>query len=101
MIRAPPRREGASEGRDVTASDLVPMLRAPDADRVPSRRRGLWVSFLSAYGLEAVLGTRRSAPGTSDAVTAATGADAIDWMGLDLEHGDLDLGDVITADARR
>jgi 2-keto-3-deoxy-L-rhamnonate aldolase RhmA len=28
-------------------------------------------------------------------VTAATGADAIDWIGLDLEHGDLDLGDVI------
>ena len=43
----------------------------------------------SAYALEAVLGARRSAPdGASD-------ADGIDWIGLDLQHGDLDLGDVL------
>jgi 4-hydroxy-2-oxoheptanedioate aldolase len=73
----------------VTASDLVPTLRASAAERVPSGRRGLWVSFLSAYALEAVLGARRSAPdGASD-------ADGIDWIGLDLQHGDLDLSDVV------
>jgi 4-hydroxy-2-oxoheptanedioate aldolase len=65
----------------VTASDFVPMLHASAAERVPSGRRGLWVSFLSAYGLEVVLGARR--------------ADGIDWIGLDLQHGDLGLGDVI------
>jgi len=79
----------------VYASDLVAMLRAAAADRMPSGRRGLWVTLLSAYGLEAVLGARRAAPDTSGAATTATGADAIDWIGLDLQHGELDLGDVV------
>jgi len=65
----------------VSASDLVAMLRAAAADRMPSGRRGLWVTLLSAYGLEAVLGARRAAPDTSGAATTATGADAIDWIG--------------------
>jgi 4-hydroxy-2-oxoheptanedioate aldolase len=79
----------------VTASDLVSMLRASAADRAPSGWRGLWVSFLCAYGLEAVLGARRSARETSGAATPTSDADAIDWIGLDLQHGDLDLGDVV------
>jgi 2-keto-3-deoxy-L-rhamnonate aldolase RhmA len=62
----------------------------------------LWVSFLSAYGLEAVLGGRAAEVSPSatsatsaTAVTGATGAAAVDWVGLDLQHGDLDLDDVI------
>ncbi|MGL5818765.1 MAG: HpcH/HpaI aldolase family protein [Phycicoccus sp.] len=39
--------------------------------------RGLWLTFLSAYGLEAV-----GAP------------DGLDWVGVDLQHGDLDTGDL-------
>lgn len=39
-------------------------------------RRGLWLSFLSPFGLE-----------------AATGA-GVDWIGVDLQHGDLELRDV-------
>lgn len=42
----------------------------------PALRRGLWLSFLSAYGLEAALGH------------------GADWVGVDLQHGDLDLSDV-------
>lgn len=80
----------------MTAADLVPMLRASAGDRMPSGRRGLWVSFLSAYGLEVVLGARRSAPGTSEAATTAAEGHDIDWIGLDLQHGDLDLRDVIS-----
>ncbi|MGL5861276.1 MAG: aldolase/citrate lyase family protein, partial [Phycicoccus sp.] len=39
--------------------------------------RGLWLTFLSAYGLEAV------------------GAPAgLGWIGVDLQHGDLDVGDL-------
>lgn len=86
----------------MTASDLVSTLRASAADRVPSNRRGLWVTFLSAYGLEAVLGARRTASdwtraasGTTEAATTATGVDGIDWIGLDLQHGDLHLAEVI------
>ena len=40
----------------MAASDLVSALRTAAADRRPIGRRGLWVSFLSAYGLEAALG---------------------------------------------
>lgn len=39
-------------------------------------RAGLWTTFLGAYGLE---------------VAASSGAD---WIGVDLQHGDLDIGNV-------
>jgi 4-hydroxy-2-oxoheptanedioate aldolase len=74
----------------VAAADLVPALRSAAADRNPSGRRGLWISFLSAYGLEAVLGAR-----LDSAADAGGGAAAIEWVGLDLQHGDLDLHDVV------
>lgn len=71
------------------ASDVVSDLRASAADRTPGVRRGLWLSFLSAYGLEAVLGDRLSG------ATGGGGSAAIDWLGVDLQHGDLGPGDVI------
>jgi 4-hydroxy-2-oxoheptanedioate aldolase len=70
-------------------SDLVSELRAAATRRTPHVRRGLWLSFLSAYGLEAVLGDR-----LRDA-TGGGGSVAVDWLGLDLQHGDLALDDVI------
>jgi 4-hydroxy-2-oxoheptanedioate aldolase len=76
----------------VPAADLAATLRAAAADRNPSRRRGLWVSFLSAYGLEAVLGAR---PHEAEDSGPGTGAGAIAWVGLDLQHGDLGLDDVV------
>jgi 2-keto-3-deoxy-L-rhamnonate aldolase RhmA len=39
-------------------------------------RRGLWLTFLSPFGLE---------------VAGGCGAD---WIGIDIQHGDLDIGDV-------
>lgn len=42
----------------------------------PGGRRGLWLTFLSPFGLE---------------VAAACGAE---WIGIDVQHGDLDLADV-------
>lgn len=72
------------------AADLAATLRSVAADRNPSGRRGLWVSFLSAYGLEAVLGGRPPEGGSSGA-----GASGIAWVGLDLQHGDLGLDDVV------
>ncbi|MBM0123744.1 HpcH/HpaI aldolase family protein [Pimelobacter simplex] len=45
-----------------------------------SRRRGLWLSFLGPFGLEVV--------------AAASVADRIDWLGVDLQHGDLEPSDV-------
>lgn len=71
------------------ASDFGSDLRAAATHRTPSVRRGLWLSFLSAYGLEAVLGDRLSG------ATGGGGSAAIDWLGLDLQHGDLGLDDVI------
>jgi 4-hydroxy-2-oxoheptanedioate aldolase len=44
---------------------------------VPIGRRGLWLTFLSPFGLE----------------VAATGGGA-EWIGIDVQHGDLDLADV-------
>ncbi len=73
----------------MAASDFVSTLRSAAADRDPSARRGLWVSFLSAYSLESVLG----APPTG---SPADGDRAgIQWLGLDLQHGDLGLHDVV------
>ncbi len=44
---------------------------------VPIGRRGLWLTFLSPFGLE----------------VAATGGGA-EWIAIDIQHGDLDLTDV-------
>jgi 4-hydroxy-2-oxoheptanedioate aldolase len=74
----------------VPAADLAATLRAAAADRNPSGRRGLWVSFLSAYGLEAALGAERR-----EGHASGSGAAAIAWVGLDLQHGDLGLDDVV------
>ncbi len=51
-------------------------LRAGAAERRPAGRRGLWLSFLDAYGLE---------------VSVLTAAD---WVGVDLQHGMLESRDV-------
>ena len=72
------------------AADLAATLRAAAAGRNPSGRRGLWVSFLSAYGLEAVLGARQQ-----EVDATGSGAGAVAWVGLDLQHGDLGLDDVV------
>ncbi len=56
--------------------DLGAILRAAAAGEGPALRAGLWLSFLGAYGLE---------------VAACGGAD---WLGVDLQHGDLGVGDV-------
>lgn len=56
--------------------DLRATLQASAAGTGPGLRRGLWVSFLSPYGLE---------------VSLAAGAD---WLGVDLQHGDLDVPDI-------
>jgi len=44
--------------------------------QVPICRRGLWLTFLSPFGLE---------------VAGSCGAE---WIGIDIQHGDLDLADV-------
>lgn len=51
-------------------------LRAAAAQRRASGKRGLWLSFLDAYGLEVSL------------LTSA------DWLGVDLQHGVLEPADV-------
>lgn len=56
--------------------DARATLRAAATGAGPALRRGLWLSFLSPYGVE---------------VAASSGAD---WLGVDLQHGDLDIGDV-------
>lgn len=55
--------------------DLRHTIDAARANQEPALRRGLWLTFLSAYGLEAALGHA-------------------DWVGVDLQHGDLELSDV-------
>jgi 4-hydroxy-2-oxoheptanedioate aldolase len=45
-------------------------------DPAPTCRRGLWLTFLSPFGLE----------------VAATGG--AEWIAIDVQHGDLDLADV-------
>jgi 2-keto-3-deoxy-L-rhamnonate aldolase RhmA len=57
-------------------SDLVTAVREAARSRRPAKRRGFWVSYLSPYALEAAL-----TPGVA-------------WVGLDLQHGDIDAGDV-------
>lgn len=59
--------------------DVLARVRDAAREGTPASLRGLWVSFLSAYGLEAVL--------HSDSGGA-------DWVCLDLQHGDLDVSDV-------
>ena len=58
------------------AQGFVDTVRAAGRERRPAQRRGLWVSFLSPYALEVAL-------------DAGPGA-VPDWIGLDLQHGDLD-----------
>jgi 4-hydroxy-2-oxoheptanedioate aldolase len=41
-------------------------------------RRGLWLTFLSPFGLE----------------VAAAGDGGAEWIGIDVQHGDLELADV-------
>jgi len=62
------------------APELIEAVRAGGRERRPAQRRGLWVSYLSPYALEVAL----------DA-----GADAVpEWIGVDLQHGDLDISHV-------
>lgn len=56
--------------------DVRAMLRAAAAGEGSALRRGLWLTFLGSYGLE---------------VAVSGGAD---WLCIDLQHGDLDVGDV-------
>lgn len=56
--------------------DVRATLRAAAAGNGPGLRQGLWVSFLGPYGLE---------------VATSSG---VDWLGVDLQHGDLEIGDV-------
>lgn len=62
------------------ASDLATTLRSAAGDGQPGVRRGLWLSFLGPYGVEVVVGTR---------------PDVLEGVGLDLQHGDLQLDDVV------
>ena len=57
------------------APAFVETVRAAGRERRPARRGGLWVSFLSPYALEVALD---AGPGVLP-----------DWVGLDLQHGDL------------
>src|SRR2546423_14520071 len=41
-----------------------------------ARRRGLWLTFLSPFGLE------------------LAGGCGAEWIGIDIQHGDLDIADV-------
>ncbi len=56
--------------------ELVDAVRTAGRERRPAQRRGLWVSYLSPYALEVALDAD---PGSVP-----------DWIGLDLQHGDLD-----------
>jgi 2-keto-3-deoxy-L-rhamnonate aldolase RhmA len=56
--------------------DVTGRLRAATSPTGTGLRRGLWVSFLGAYGLE---------------LAVTSGAD---WVGIDLQHGDLQPSDV-------
>lgn len=68
---------GVSEaGGSSGAQGFVDAVRSAGRAGRPAQRRGLWVSFLSPYALEVALDAgRRAVP---------------DWIGLDLQHGDLD-----------
>lgn len=57
-------------------NDLRKTFDAARANQELGFRRGLWLTFLSAYGLEAAVGH------------------GADWVGVDLQHGDLELNDV-------
>jgi 4-hydroxy-2-oxoheptanedioate aldolase len=73
-MTAPPAGRPAVAPTNVEAvpGPFVEMVRAAARERRPAQQRGFWVSYLSPYGLEVAL----------DA--------APDWVGLDLQHGDLD-----------
>lgn len=58
------------------STDLRAGLRAAAGGGGSALRKGLWVTFLSPYGLEVV----------------ASGG--VDWLGVDLQHGDVEVSDV-------
>lgn len=61
--------------------DFTRGLRARASDGgPPAGLRGLWVTMLSPFGIEALL------PAATDS--------GLDWIGLDLQHGDLRVADV-------
>ncbi len=62
----------ASTPPESAAAQAVEAVRASARDGRPAQRRGFWVSYLSPYALEIALDTRP------------------DWVGLDLQHGDLE-----------
>ncbi len=69
----------------IVPGDIVARVREAALNGRPASLRGLWVSFLSAYGLEAALHH------ASGGVDAGWG---VDWICLDLQHGDLDVTDL-------
>ncbi len=56
--------------------DLRTTLQAAARGEGPGLRRGLWIGFLDAYGVEVALGT------------------GMDWLGVDLQHGNLETRDL-------
>lgn len=56
--------------------DLRATLESAASGGAPGLRKGLWVSFLDAYGLEAVADS------------------GVDWLGIDLQHGNLEPHDL-------
>lgn len=57
-------------------SDLLDTLRTSAAGQGPGLRKGLWLTFLSPYGLEVAAGS------------------GVDWIGVDLQHGDVEMSAV-------
>ncbi|MEP6629169.1 MAG: hypothetical protein ABJA89_01805 [Lapillicoccus sp.] len=74
------------------ATEVVDGVRAAAREGRPAQRRGLWVSYLSPYALELALGAPHDTD-TSDAPDAA--APRPDWVGLDLQHGAIEVADAI------
>jgi 4-hydroxy-2-oxoheptanedioate aldolase len=58
-------------------TDLRTTLQASVSGDRGGLRRGLWLSFLDAYGLE-----------------VAVAGSAVDWLGVDLQHGTIELHDL-------
>jgi 4-hydroxy-2-oxoheptanedioate aldolase len=60
----------------MTTISFAGQLRADGA--AGTCRRGLWLTFLTPFGLE----------------VAAAGDGGAEWIGIDVQHGDLELADV-------
>jgi 2-keto-3-deoxy-L-rhamnonate aldolase RhmA len=65
-------------------ADAVDAIRAAGRDGRPAQRRGLWVSYLTPYALEIAL---------SGFAGDGTGRGP-DWLGVDLQHGAVEVCDV-------